>query len=209
MTLIEIIKEHHVTDTEGYTPEPEAEHWVEPDGVSAEPKHNPHNHRFTITVGGPSIVVRAESGAELIEALRDLETSGAYQAIAYAVQQAAAYKPQPTAPTPPPQIAAPAAYGAPAPAPNQPYPGQPAWQQAGPPAPQAPAAPQGGRAGTPVAPPGWYRINVPFPAKEQFGAYRKENGQAFAGKIKWSSGGIYFIAPDVAQYFQQYGPTPA
>lgn len=217
MTLIEIIEEKNLTDTEGYEPEQDATDgaaeghatWAFP------PKSNRQNHKFTITVGSAAIVVRADSGAELIEALQDLSQSGAYAAIAMAIQEAKSYGPQPAGPAPAPASApqaAPVNYNPVTPPPNQPYPGQPAWQQAGAPAqyaPAAPAAPQGGRQGTDAPPPGWYRINVPFASKDAFKAYREQNKQAFSGKIKWQSGGNYFVAPDVVQYFAQYGAVPA
>lgn len=169
--------------------------------VSA-PRFDPNNHRYTVSLSGrdPMIVMRGETPEEIAEALRDLERSPVYALLASAKQAMSSYGPAPTAPAPmaPPMPAQPQGWGAPAPA-MAPAPGM------------APPAPGGGaqRAGTAAAPPGWYRIEVPWGAKDAFKEYREQNKVAFSGKIKWKEKGTYFVSPDVVQYFQAYGPVAA
>lgn len=166
-----------------------------------QPKPNPHNHRYTVSLSGrdPMVVVRGETALEIAQGLQELEQSPVFALLASAKQAMGSYGPAPAAPMPAPMPQAPAM--------PQPAPG--GW--AAPAAPMAPPAPQGGasRSGTPTPPPGWYKIDVPYASRNQFKEYRQQNGASFAGKIKWHDKGIYFIDPSVVPYFQAYGPVPA
>lgn len=165
---------------------------------------------------GSMLVIRAQNADGLVEAVETIAplaqrltaawrmVTGAPQAPAQgyqAPQGGVNYNPQ----TPPP---------------NQPFPGQPAWQQAGAPAatppqwtpPPAPAV---------SVPPGWFRLDVPFkprgnnPGKPGFDAivtqysFRKadpsQGGQvSFQKAVK-----AWFCAPDIAGAFAQFNPVPA
>lgn len=198
------------------------------------PEHvkDPHNHRYTISVDGrgPMVVVRAQSAQEVNDAFQELleantgalmgsfwsafkgtaqvgngMAQGAPQAPSPQAQQAA--QQYPTPPQPPVQQA-----------PNQPYQGQPAWQQAG--APQGQPQQQwggqqsgGGQRDPYPAPQGWMRTTA---SKQQMDATA---GQYGIPKGNPNKGGKYnffkapstgwYCAPDVAGAFAQYNPVPA
>lgn len=199
--------------------------WGEATGKDAtfpEVPNNPHNHVYTWSPklpDGSMLVVRANTPADLVGAVQAMAPLAAQLKAAW---QAVVGQPQP-APQAPQGGFQPQQQGFPQPAqqfPNQPFPGQPAWQQAG--APQAPAqqwgggAPQGGApAGNRQGPkprPNWpqvYKVNVPFPMKDAFKAFRNENQEALKGKVAWAGGGDYWIEGSVVQGFAQYNPMPA
>lgn len=188
---------------------------------------NPHNHVYTWSPklpDGSMLVIRANTAEGLAEAAEAVasvtgrlraawsQATGAPQAPVNQYQQA---------PQGPP-------FG-----PNVSVPGAPNYQ--GPPAPQAPQwggapqapaqqqwggqqAAQGQRKEYP-APPGWYKLNVPFPGgKDQLHALA---AQAGIPKGNPSKGGMYnffglapsgqpgkawYCAPEVAQAFGQFNP---
>lgn len=218
MTLISM-EEHPVTDV----PEPQVEEWPLPDeptgpigppplptppGVRVAPAGDATERRVSLNfkVMDCMVTVRGDDASEVHAVLRELDQYGVYAALAQARQSFTSYLPAPAlpaqgAPTPPPSGG-----GAPAPAPS-------GWGQPSGPPPvtgrAAPAAP-GGRGGNATPPgPGWYKINVPFAEKDRFSAYRNENQQFFRGKVRWHEKGDYFVAPEVVEYFSQYGPVPA
>lgn len=189
---------------------------------------NPHNHRFTISIDGrgPMLVIRANTGAEITAAAEELEDPAAGAAIgrAWAAFKAGAAlgnglgaTPAPAGPpAPAPQGATPPPFG-----PNVSVPQAPGYQ--GPPAPQAPAAPapgqwsgqaQGGGQNSrgPKPRPNWasvYKIEVPYPARDQFKQFREQYKDAFKGKVAWAGGGAYWIEGSVVQSFGAYTPVPA
>jgi hypothetical protein len=93
---------------------------------------------------------------------------------------------------------------------NQPFPGQPAWQQAG-----APQAPQAWAPPASPVPQGWYKLTVPFPQKASFDAivsqYNFRKGDpAKGGQVSWQKEvKSWFCAPDIAQAFAQFNPVVA
>lgn len=171
----------------------------------------------------PQLTVRAHTGTDLVAALNELEEGGVYGAIGVAHASLTAQAsigaglgpttPMPQAPagapTPPaPQGATPPPFG-----PNVSVPQAPGYQgpPAPPPAPQAPAGGQAPRNG-PKPRPGWpsvFRIEVPFPQKDAFKAYREEHKEYFKGKVLWAGGGGYWVHGDVVQSFGPYNPVPA
>ncbi|GAA4891150.1 hypothetical protein ACFPM3_20390 [Streptomyces coeruleoprunus] len=197
----------------------ENEDWndVETDAATAYPDYpdNPHNHIYTISMDsrGPMIVVRGNTPTEVNERFQALLDGGVttiaasvYSHIKAEMQVANGVGPVSPAPAglpAPPQ-------GAPMPppfGPNVSVPQAPGYQ--GPPAP-----PQGGNGqrNGPKPRPDWpvvYRIEVPFPQKEAFKAYRTQNQEYFKGKIAWAGGGGYWVHGDVAQTLSAYNPVPA
>ncbi|MGV9850405.1 hypothetical protein ACWDWU_16790 [Streptomyces sp. NPDC003442] len=182
---------------------------------------NPHNHIYTISMDarGPMIVVRGNTPAEVNERFQALLDSGTtavaasvYSHIKAEMQVAQGMGPvSPAGPPTPPQ-------GPPF-GPNVSVPQAPGY--VGPPAPPAPPAsapaPQGGAPATgarngPKPRPNWpqvYRIEVPFPRKEEFKTYRSQYQDAFKGRVAWAGGGAYWIHGDVVQSFANYNPVPA
>lgn len=227
--VIEVIehkrKENRMTDVLDSTVAAEGE-W-EPDGEGAsypELPDNPHNHVYTWSPKLPDnsmLVIRSQTALGLVEAV---EAMGPMAGRLRAAWGTIVGTPQAAVPN---EFQA-AAQSAPnfnpqTPAPNQPYPGQPAWQQAG--APQAQAAPQWGggqQAQAPAkeaypAPQGWYRLNVPFPGgKDQLHALAQSQG---IPKGNPSKGGAYnffgapvkawYCSPQAAPAFAQFTPMPA
>lgn len=180
---------------------------------------NPHEAPLSVNFkpgGTPQLTVRARTVAEHMELLNQVKSSGLLALINSVSADFGGQGAAPQAPAQPnwnPQT----------PPPNQPFPGQPAWQQAG--APQAPqqqwggqpqggfngGAQQGNRQG-PKPRPEWpvvYKINVPYPAKEQFKSFREQNKDALKGKVSWAGGGDYWIHGDVVAGFGQYNPVAA
>lgn len=204
------------------------------DGASyPELPNNPHNHIYTISMDGrgPMIVVRGNTPAEVNERFQALMDGGVttIAASVYSHMKAEMGVAQglgPVSPAPaqagppmPPQGAVPPPFG-----PNVSVPAAPGYQ--GPPgmpqAPMPPAPPQGqwsGQAGGqqansrgPKERPAWpqvYKIDVPFPAKDAFKAYREQYKDHFKGKIQWAGGGGYWIHGDIVQAMGQYNPVPA
>ena len=191
---------------------------------------NPHNHIYTVSMDGrgPMIVVRGNTPAEVSERYQALMDGGVttIAASVYSHMKAemnvaqglgpVSPAPAPQTPPMPPQGATPPPFG-----PNVSVPAAPGYQ--GPPAPQAPAAPpQGqwsgqaaqaaGSRGPKPRPADWpavFKIDVPYPAKEQFKAFREQYKDAFKGKVAWAGGGAYWIHGDVVQSFGNYNPVPA
>lgn len=197
--------------------------WAE--GASyPEVSDNPHNHTYTWSPKLPDnsmLVIRSQTAPGLVEAVEAMGPMAGRLRAAWDAIVGTATAPQAAAPIPPTGqyqagAGASANYNPLMPPPNQPYPGQPAWQQAG--ALQAPAA-QGGFVGGqpgntrgPKPRPNWpqvYKINVPFAAKDAFKAFREQNQDALKGKVAWAGGGDYWIEGTVAQGFAQYNPMPA
>lgn len=185
---------------------------------------NPHNHTYTWSPklpDGSMLVIRASTAEALAEAAEAVAPLAGRLRAAW---QIAVGLPA-AAPTLPPAMQSQPNYNPQMPPPNQPYPGQPAWQQGGAAAPAAPQwsggqAPQGGGFGGgqqanrqgPKPRPAWpqvYKINVPFAAKDAFKAFRNDNQDALKGKVAWAGGGDYWIEGSVAQGFAQYNPMPA
>lgn len=161
---------------------------------------------------GSMLVIRAQGADDLLKAVEDAlpvvqrlmtawrAATGTPQAPA-APQGGVNYNPQ----TPPP---------------NQPFPGQPAWQQAG-----APAAPPQQQWAPPApavnVPQGWYKLDVPFkargnnPGKPGFDAivaqysFRKAD-PAQGGQVSFQKGAkSWYCAPDIAGAFAQFNPVVA
>lgn len=191
--------------------------WGEATGKDAtfpEVPNNPHNHVYTWSPklpDGSMLVVRANTPADLV---------GAVQAMApLAAQLKAAW----AAVVGQPQSAPAASQGGFQPQqqfnqqsaqqfPNQPFPGQPAWQQAGAPQGQFGGGGQQTNRQGPKPRPDWpqvYKINVPFPAKDAFKAFREQNKEILKGKVAWAGGGDYWIEGSVAQGFAQWNPVAA
>lgn len=231
--VIEVIehehKENRMSDAMGDTPTLDGE-WDGGNGAEGvtypELPSNPHNHVYTWSPklpDGSMLVIRASTAEALAEAAEAVAPLAGRLRAAW---QAAIGTPQAAVPN---EFQA-AAQSAPnfnpqTPAPNVPYPGQPAWQQAG--APQAQAAPQWG-GGAPQgqqqrkefpAPQGWYKLNVPFPGgKDQLHALATQLG---IPKGNPNKGGVYnffglspagqpgkawYCAPEAAQAFAQFTP---
>lgn len=191
---------------------------------------NPHEAPLSVNFkpgGTPQLTVRGRTVAEHMDLLTQVADSGLLAAIG---RVNAAFGGQGSAPAPQGQPN----WNPVTPPPNQPYPGQPAWQQAG--APQAPAqqswggAPQGGFNGGQQAaqgqrkeypaPQGWYKLNVPFPGgKDQLHALATQYGIPKGGPGKGGKynfygltpggqpGKAWYCAPEVAQAFQQFSPV--
>lgn len=231
--VVEVIKheEKNVTDTVDTTAtedtdwEPENENSSFPEVVP-----NPHNHTYTWSPklpDGSMLVIRSQTAQGLVEATEAMAPHAARLKAAWG-----SIVGQPQAPAPqgmPAAMQSQPNFNPQMPPPNQPFPGQPAWQQAG--APQAQTAPQwGAPAQTPQqaarkeypAPAGWYKLNVPFPGgKDQLHALATQLG---IPKGNPSKGGVYnffglspsgqpgkawYCAPEAAQAFGQFTPMPA
>lgn len=218
------IKENSVTEQA-----PENDMWDgEEDKAPAQsgatfPEHpdNPHEAPLSVNFkpgGTPQLTVRGRTVAEHMALLQDVQSSGLLTLIASVNTafggQGAAPAPQAPAqgPVPVPQGVN---YNPQMPPPNQPYPGQPAWQQAG--APQASGwaggqqqgggfarnAQQGGGQGNKpqpkTQPPGWYRTDKNSgPGADFWKSWREQNQQALKGKIQWGGASTFWVAPDVA-----------
>lgn len=155
---------------------------------------------------GSMLVIRSQTADGLVEAVEAMAPLAARLKAAW---QGVVGQPQ-AAPAPQGGVN----YNPQTPPPNQPFPGQPAWQQAGAPAapPQqwAPPAQQGAQ-----VPQGWYKLTVPFPQKASFDAivsqynFRKgdpNNG----GQVSWQKAvKSWYCAPEIAQAFAQFNPVVA
>ena len=96
---------------------------------------------------------------------------------------------------------------------GQPYPGQPAWQQAG--APQQPqqygggqqyGGPQGNKPDPSPQPPGWWKINARTgPGFDNWKSMREQQKDFVKGKIKWAGGPDYWVEPSLGQWLGQQG----
>lgn len=199
---------------------------------------NPHNHRYTLSLApdkAPFLVVRAQDRAELRAILDDLAAENVYGLIgeAAALMKASAaigaglgpatVMQAPQAPAqafqaPPAQFQQ--SPGAPPFGPNVSAPQAPGFQ--GPPQGGFQPQQQGGWGGGQQqgqrkeypAPQGWYRLNGA--RKEQVDAIAAQYG---IPKGNPSKGGKYnffglpqkswYVAPEVAQAFAQFGPVPA
>ncbi|WP_143659426.1 hypothetical protein [Streptomyces sp. MP131-18] len=162
---------------------------------------NPHNHVFTWSPklsDGSMLVIRSNSAAGLLAATQAVagvaaelqRTWDGAKATSQGFQQAMQQQYQNSGFNGGQQ-------------PNQPYQGQPPWQQAG--------APQGGA----MVPPGWMKLNVPFPQKGAFDAivaqYNIRKGDPNnGGQVSFQKAvKSWYCAPEVAQAFAQFTPTPA
>lgn len=170
---------------------------------------NPHNHVYTWSPKLPDnsmLVIRANTPDELVSAVEAMaplaqRLKAAWQGVVgqpqapVAPQGGVNYNPQ----TPPP---------------NQPFPGQPAWQQAGAPAAPAPQWAPPAQQGAQV-PQGWYKLTVPFPQKGAFDAivqqYNFTKGDpGRGGQVSWQKAvKSWYCAPEIAQAFAQFNPVVA
>jgi hypothetical protein len=220
-----INEENHVTDQtapEGFTGQDDDGGWGEATGktppVAAYPEHQYKlaDHVYTWSPklpDGSMLVIRAQSADALVEAVEAVaplagRLRAAWQAVTGAPQAPAQQAPQ--GPVPFPQGVN---YNPQTPPPNQPFPGQPAWQQAG--APQAPQQPWGGAPQGASVPPGWYKLTVPFPQKSAFDAivsqYSLTKGDPTrGGQVSWQKAvKSWYCSPEVAQLFGQFNPVAA
>ncbi|MEU3522299.1 hypothetical protein AB0E62_00220 [Streptomyces sp. NPDC038707] len=222
--MTDVMPEQSTEDTEDWGGE---EPTQAPAGYPEFPA-NPHNHRYTISIDsrGPMLVVRANTADEVKGAFEELESGEAGAAIgrAWAAIKAGAALGNGLGATPVP-AGAPAtsqAPGIPTPppfGPNVSVPGAPGYQGGAPGLPPAPPAPQGGFGGQQQGtrgpkprPADWpmvYKIDVPFPQKDAFKAFREQYKDALRGKVAWAGGGAYWIHGDVVQSFGHYNPVPA
>ncbi|MFF5471075.1 hypothetical protein [Streptomyces achromogenes] len=192
---------------------------------------NPHNHRFTISIDsrGPMLVVRANTADEVKGAFEELESgeTGAAIGRAWAAIKAGAALGNGLGATPVPAgaPAAPQMPGIPTPppfGPNVSVPGAPGYQGGASGLPPAPPAPQGGfgggqqqGGGGQAAPQGWYRMNVPFKGSAALHTLAAQNNipKGNPGKGYYNFWNVpakaWYCAPEVVQYFAQYGPVPA
>lgn len=170
---------------------------------------NPHNHVYTWSPklpDGSMFVVRSNTAQGLVEATEAMAPLAGRLRAAW---QAVTGRTPDTAPMPPQGVN----YNPQTPPPNQPYPGQPAWQQAG--APQASQWGGGQPQNGPGLPAGWYRLNVPFPQKATFDAIVSQNNfrkgdPGRGGQVSWRKEQKFWAcAPEVAQAFAQFSPVPA
>jgi hypothetical protein len=199
--------------------------WAEATGANQAPPAtypetppNPHNHVYTWSPKLPDnsmLVIRANTPDELVMAVEAMAPLAARLKAAW---QGVVGQPQaPVAPQ------GGVNYNPQTPPPNLPFPGQPAWQQAG--APQVPAQgqwaggqQQGQRKEYP-APQGWMRLNGA--RKEQVDAVAAQFG---VPKGNPSKGGAYnffgltpsgqpgkawYCSPEAAQVFAQFNPMAA
>lgn len=188
------------------------------------------DHRYTWSPklpDGSMLVIRSQTADGLVEAVENMAPLAGRLKAAW---QGVLGTPQPAPQAPQYQAGAGAGanFNPQTPPPNQPYAGQPAWQQGG--APQAQAAPQWG-AGAPQgqqqrkeypAPQGWFKLTVPFPGgKDVLHALAASVG---IPKGNPSKGGAYnffglspsgqpnkawYCAPEAAQAFAQFTPMAA
>lgn len=231
--VVEVIKhkENSMTDTVD-TNAPEDVDWDGAEGGVTYPElpGNPHNHTYTWSPklpDGSMLVIRSSTAQGLVEATEAMAPHAARLKAAWA---GVLGQPQAPAQGMPPAMQSQPNYNPVTAPPNQPYAGQPAWQQAG--APQAQAAPQWGAPQAPQqaqqgqrkeypAPAGWYKLNVPFPGgKDVLHALAT---QLQIPKGNPNKGGVYnffglnpqgmpgkawYCAPDpnVLQAFAQFSP---
>lgn len=231
-----IHEENSMTETVMDGPVAEDSGW-EPEGDDQSPTYpelpsNPHNHVYTWSPklpDGSMLVIRSQTADGLVEAVEAMAPLAGRLKAAW---QGVLGTPQPAPQAPQYQAGAGAGanFNPQTPPPNQPYAGQPAWQQGG--APQAQAAPQWG-GGAPQgqqpgerkqypAPQGWFKLNVPFPGgTDQLHAVAQgagiPKGQPAKGGMYnfWGltpggqPGKAWYCAPQVAQAFAQFTPMPA
>lgn len=171
---------------------------------------NPHNHTYTWSPklpDGSMLVIRSQTAEGLVQATEAL--NGALVARLRTAWQGVVGAPQapqqaPQGPLAPFQAQAQQQFNQ---QPAQPYPQQggqapAAWQNAG--------APQG-----PQLPPGWYKLNVPFPQKGTFDAIVAQNGvrkgdPGGGGQVSFQRASkSWYCSPEVAQLFSQFQPVPA
>jgi hypothetical protein len=156
---------------------------------------------------GSMLVIRAQSADNLLKAVED-----ALPVVQRVMTAWRAATGQPQAPTPAPQGGV--NYNPQTPPPNQPFPGQPAWQQAGAPATPAPQWAPPAQQGAQV-PQGWYKLTVPFPQKASFDAivaqYNFTKGDpGRGGQVSWQKAvKSWYCAPEIAQAFAQFNPVVA
>jgi hypothetical protein len=224
--VIEVIehKENRMTDT--VAPDVEAEGWEPEDGAAfggatyPEYPYSLADHVYTWSPklpDGSMLVIRASTAEALAEAAEAVAPLAGRLRAAWQIAVG-----QPAAPQAvPPAMQSQPNYNPQMPPPNQPYPGQPAWQQGG----AAPAAPQWGggqQAQAPAkeaypAPQGWYRLNVPYPGgKDQLHALAQSQGIPKGNPAK---GGAYnffgaptkawYCSPQAAPALAQFNPMPA
>lgn len=184
--------------------------------------HSLSNHTYTWSPklpDGSMLVIRSQTADGLVEAVENMAPLAGRLKAAW---QGVLGTPQPAPQAPQFQAGAGAGvnFNPQTPPPNQPFAGQPAWQQAGALPPQQAGAQWGGGGGGgqqaaktgPKPRPAWpqvYKINVPFAAKDAFKAFRNENQDALKGKVAWAGGGDYWIEGSVVQGFAQYSPVAA
>lgn len=162
--------------------------------------NNPHNHVYTWSpklADGSMLVIRSNSAAGLVAATEAISgVTNRLTELWGTVRGAAPMPAQPQYPQATQQ-------------PNQPYQGQPSWQQAG-----ALQQQNGGYQPNPV-PQGWFKLNVPFPQKGAFDAIVQQNGfrkgdPNNGGQLSWQKERkSWYCAPEVAGAFQQFSPVPA
>lgn len=211
-----IHEENGMTDT---TPEAAQETWDDDERVTGmnhatypEYPYSLADHVYTWSPklpDGSMLVIRSQTADGLIKAVQDMgPLAGQLRAAWQAVTGGGA--PQTPAAVPVPQGVN---YNPQMPPPNQPYPGQETWQQAG--APQAPQWGGGQPQNGPGLPAGWYRLNVPFPQKAAFDAIVSQNNfrkgdPGRGGQVSWRKEQKFWAcSPEIAQAFAQFSPVPA
>lgn len=212
--VVEVIKheENRMTDTVDTTAT-EDSGW-EPEEGSAFPEyhHSMSNHVYTWSPklpDGSMLVVRSQTPQGLVEAVEAMAPAAARLRMAWlAVTGTPPAVPQLPAQAVPAAMQSQPNYNPVTAPPGQPYPGQPAWQQAG--APQAQAAPQwggggqqgGGQGNKPQpkqCPPGWFRTDKNSgPGADFWKNWREQNQGSLKGKISWGGASTFWVAPDVA-----------
>lgn len=187
---------------------------VHPAVTYPEAPANPHNHTYTWSPklpDGSMLVIRAGTPDELVSAVEAMAPLA--QRLRTAWEAVTGRPAAPAAPAPQGQFQPQGGvnYNPQTPPPNQPFPGQPAWQQAGAPqAPQqwAPPAQQGAQ-----VPQGWYKLTVPFPQKGAFDAivqqYNFTKGDpGRGGQVSWQKAvKSWYCAPEIAPAFAQFNPV--
>lgn len=185
------------------------------------------NHMITLSFGPtkePNITVRGDSAVEINHALAEIRNGGVLiqlQGILddwRATQGPSGYVQQQLGATPigPPQPS-------PGPAPFDPNSAAPASGQWAPPAggqwgAQPPAANgwgSGQQQPQPTyAPPGWYKVNAPYPERDAFKMAREaisqQNPAFYRSNMKFDKlNKTWLISPELVQYFSRWSPQPA
>lgn len=210
-----IPKENSMTDTAVPENEPYDDGDQEPQGSGVtypELPVNPNNHVYTWSPklpDGSMLVVRSQTPQGLVEAVEAMAPAAARLRMAWLAVTGTAPAPQAPAQALPAAMQSQPNYNPVTAPPGQPYPGQPAWQQAG--APQAQAAPQwggggaqqgGGQGNKPQpkqCPPGWFRTDKNSgPGADFWKNWREQNQGSLKGKISWGGASTFWVAPDVA-----------
>lgn len=178
------------------------------------------DHVYTLSISPnkpPMLVIRAMGAAELKARMEECADEGVWTQIAEAQALANGSKPAAdtimhqlgaTPVTPAGYPTAPQAYPA---APPMPTPAPPPFGAPPLPAQQAAAA-WGAGAASVQAPPGWYRVKIPFQQLEAGKALHAQMKaqNIYQGNVKWDKDTkTWLVSPTVVGYYQQWGPTPA